>query len=143
MNDAKPRLILLAADFNKDVVDAMMAAAASEASALSIAVVATARVQGCYELPFAAEVALSRADCDLLAVLGYIERGETLHGEVMAHVVCRALIDLSLKHRKPVGIGIIGPGATLDQAMSRRDGHARNAVRAAHASLKVEKQLRG
>src|SRR5262249_45712873 len=142
MNDAKPRIIVIAADFNRDIVDPMLIAATFEAGALSMTVLATARVQGCYELPLAAEIALSRPDCDLIAVLGYIERGETLHGEVMAHVVCRALIDLCLKHRKPVGIGIIGPGATLDQAMTRRERHAQNAVRAAHSSLKVGEQLR-
>jgi 6,7-dimethyl-8-ribityllumazine synthase len=141
MKVEKPRLILLAADFNKAIVDAMIAAATEEATALGLTVVATARVQGCYELPLAAEMALARPNCDLLAVLGYIERGETLHGEVMAHIVCRSLIDLGLEHMKPIGIGIIGPGATLEQAMSRRDGHARNAVRAAHASLSLGKQL--
>lgn len=141
MKSEQPRLILVAADFNKEIVEAMIAAAVSEAESLGVSVLATARVQGCYELPFAVDAALSRADCELLAVLGYIERGETLHGEVMGHVVCRTLIDLSLKYGKPVGLGIIGPGATHDQAVSRRESHARNAVRAANASLSVRARL--
>ena len=56
---------------------------------------------------------------DGLVVLGYIERGETLHGEVMGHVVHTALVQLQLKYRKPVGIGIIGPGATAEQAQAQ------------------------
>jgi 6,7-dimethyl-8-ribityllumazine synthase len=70
-------------------------------------------------------------------VLGFIERGQTQHGEVMGHVVHRALVDLELKHRKPVGIGIIGPGATSEQAEKRKVDYARAAVRAALRSWNV------
>ena len=72
---------------------------------------------------------------DLVVVLGYIEKGETLHGEVMGHVVQRALIDLQLKYRKPIGLGIIGPGATTEQAESRKTGYAEDASRAAFSML--------
>ena len=74
------------------------------------------------------------SDVDCLVVLGYIERGETQHGEVMGHVVHQTLVDLELKYRKPVGIGIIGPGASLAQAENRKAGYARAAVRAAVSS---------
>jgi 6,7-dimethyl-8-ribityllumazine synthase len=94
-------------------------------------------VPGCYELPFVANLAFQRSDCDFLVAVGYIERGETLHGEVMGHVVSRALVDLSLKHEKPIGLGIIGPGATLDQANKRKEEYARAAVRAALACLSL------
>ena len=57
---------------------------------------------------------------DAVVVLGHIERGETLHGEVMGHVVQHALVQLQFKYRKPVGVGIIGPGATAEQADVRK-----------------------
>src|SRR5205807_6339706 len=78
---------------------------------------------------------LAKPDVDAVAVLGYLEKGETLHGEVIGHVVYRALVELQIAHRKPIGVGIIGPGATLQQAEARRDGFARAAIRAAVASL--------
>ena len=70
---------------------------------------------GSYEMPLIADVLLGREDVDALVVLGYIERGETLHGEVMGNVVHAALVQLQLKHRKPMGLGVIGPGATPEQ----------------------------
>ena len=134
----KKRLALLAAEFNRPLVDAMVAAAADEAERLGAAVVRTVRVSGCYETPLLADRLLALRDVDALVVLGYIERGQTLHGEVMGHVVHRALIDLALRHGKPAGLGIIGPGATAKQAEVRKDRSARAAVRAA---LRLEDEL--
>src|SRR5262245_48757716 len=137
----KLKVRILAADFNKEIVDAMTDAAEAEAEKLGLSVTGTTRVPGSYELPFGASLLLARRDCELLVVLGYIERGDTLHGEVMGHVVSRLLLELGLKHKKPIGLGIIGPGATLEQARERREGHARAAVRAALACANVAQAL--
>lgn len=120
----------------------MVAAAADEAAALGARVVATVRVPGSYEMPSLAAPLLRRKGVDALVALGYIERGETLHGEVMAHVVHRTLVDLSLRHAKPVGLGVIGPGATAEQAEARKDAYARAAVRAALRTLDALATLR-
>ena len=82
-----------------------------------------------------ADALLGRRDVDAVVVLGFIERGETLHGEVMGHVVHRALVESGLRAKKPVGLGIIGPGATLPQAKVRKEPSARAAVRAVVRSL--------
>ncbi len=135
------RLALLVAEFNRSIVDVMVASAEDEAKKHGATVVATARVPGSYELPFVLARALARPDVDAAIVLGYIERGETLHGEVMGQVVHQSFVTLSLQHRKPVGIGIIGPGATLEQAEARRDPYARAAVRAALAAQRAHDAL--
>jgi 6,7-dimethyl-8-ribityllumazine synthase len=49
----------------------------------------------------------------------------------MGHVVHGALVQLQFKYHKPVGVGIIGPGATAEQAELRKTGYARAAARAA------------
>lgn len=123
-------IAILAADFHVELTEAMLAAALDQASQGGARVVVTARVPGCYETPLVAEHLLGRRDVDALVVLGCIERGETLHGEVMGHVVHRALVEAALRHDKPVGLGIIGPGATPKQAEARKDASARAAVRA-------------
>jgi 6,7-dimethyl-8-ribityllumazine synthase len=128
-------LALLAAEFNVPLIDAMIRAAVDEAERAGARVTFTERVPGCYEVPLAAKRLIARDDVSAVVVVGYIEKGETLHGVVMGHVVHRALMDLSLAHDKPVGLGIIGPGATAQQAEQRKDGYARAAVRAALASL--------
>jgi 6,7-dimethyl-8-ribityllumazine synthase len=135
------RVAIVAADFNREVIDAMIVAVGSEAEALGALVVHTVRVPGCYELPFATDLALTRIQCDALVVLGYIERGETLHGEVMGQVVMRTLVELGIQYDKPIGLGIIGPGATLEQAHERKDGAARAALQAALAVWRLQTNL--
>jgi 6,7-dimethyl-8-ribityllumazine synthase len=136
-----PRLAILIAEFNPSLVDAMLRSALDEARKLGAEVSASARVPGSYETPIAAEKLLRRASVDALVVLGYIERGETLHGEVMGHVVHRALLEASLRYEKPVGFGFIGPGATLRDAKARKDEYARAAVRAAVRMVGVLAEL--
>jgi 6,7-dimethyl-8-ribityllumazine synthase len=129
------RIAIVAAEFNRAIVDPMVAAALDEARLVDATVEREVRVPGSFELPLIADALLGKGKIDACIVLGYIEKGETLHGEVIGHVVYRALIELQLKHGKPIGIGIIGPGATLAQAEVRREGYARAAVRAAMSSL--------
>lgn len=126
----KPKCAILAAEFARSIVDVMIDEA-TKAAAGHADMVKVVRVPGAYETPLLADALLADPGIDLLVVLGFIERGETLHGEVMGHVVHATLIDLQLKHKKPVGIGIIGPGATAEQAEKRKVDYARAAVRAA------------
>jgi len=131
-----PRVAVVAADFNASIVEAMIAAAASEVRAQGASLVGDPlRVHGSYETPLVASRLLARRDVDAVVVLGYIERGDTQHGEVMGHVVHAALVDLSVEHGKPVGLALIGPGATLEQAEQRKDPYARAAVGAALRAL--------
>jgi 6,7-dimethyl-8-ribityllumazine synthase len=132
---AGPRLAIVSADFHQAIATAMLAAANAEAGAFGARIVETVHVSGCYETPLMATRLLAQKRIDAVVVLGCIERGETLHGEVMGHVVHRALVEASIEYDKPVGLGIIGPGATAPQAEARKDGAARAAVRAVMRSL--------
>lgn len=138
---AKLRAAVLAADFNQDIVGSMLQAVEEEARGAHVEIVRVVRVPGAYELPLLADRMLACGDCDLLVVLGYIERGETQHGEVMGHVVHRALIELSLKYQTPIGLGIIGPGATLEQASARKHAYGRAALAAALRALRARAEL--
>jgi len=131
MTTDKPRCAIVAAEFAKAIVDVMVEEAGREVEAGGGTLGRVVRVPGAYEVPLVVEVLLARPDVDCVVVLGYIERGETLHGEVMGHVVHKSLVELQLKHHKPVGIGIIGPGATPEQAAVRKHDYARAAARAA------------
>jgi 6,7-dimethyl-8-ribityllumazine synthase len=137
MTPDRPRCAILAADFTRAVVDVMVEEATREAAASGVVLSKVVRVPGSYEVPLVADMLLAKPDVDFVVVLGYIERGETLHGEVMGNVVHAALVDMQLRHRKPVGIGVIGPGATLEQAVRRKVDYARAAVRAALRSWAV------
>ena len=130
MNPQSKRIVIVAAEFNKELVDAMIETAQNELKEAGAELVRVVRVSGSYEVPLIADLYLAQDGVDALVVLGYIERGETLHGEVMGHVVHSALVQLQLKYHKAIGMGIIGPGATVEQAQQRKTTSARAAVRA-------------
>jgi 6,7-dimethyl-8-ribityllumazine synthase len=125
---------IVVADFNTAITEPMLAAARDEAASLDAKIAIVQHVPGAYELPLIADELLSHRDITAVIVLGFIERGETQHGEVMAHTITGCLLTSSLKHQKPLGLGIIGPGALITQAEARKDSYARAAVRAAIAS---------
>lgn len=131
----RPHIALIAADFNKSIVTPMVESAKKTAKNLGCACDLVISVPGAFEIPLVLDAVLQRRDVDAVAVLGYIERGHTLHGEVMGHVVYRAMTDLSLMYGKPVTLGIIGPGATLEQAQERNVAYGEAAVAAAVRSL--------
>src|SRR6266403_4962416 len=125
------RITIIAAEFNSELMEGMIEAATQEAQDAGATLVRVLRVPGCYEAPLIAKLQLAHDEVDALVVLGFIERGETLHGEVMGNVVHAALVRLELKYHKPIGLGIMGPGATQEQAEERKSDYARAAVRAA------------
>ncbi len=133
---------IIAADFNRDIIDPMIQAAQEELQASGAAVDRIIRVPGSYEIPLAADLLLQKGEVDAVVVVGYIERGETLHGEVMGHVVHRSIVELQLQYSVPIAIGIIGPGATLEQAQQRNRDYAIGAARCAIQMIKVASELK-
>ena len=137
----KYRIAIIAAEFNQTLIGVMIATAKATIAELGAETRLEITVPGSYELPLVTRKAIARADVDAVVVLGYIERGETLHGEVMGHVVHTALVNLSLAHLKPVAFGVIGPGATPEQAEIRKESYAAAAARAAMRALEAGRYL--
>jgi len=121
---------IIAAEFNRPLIDAMVEIALGEFRTHGLTLAGLLRVPGSFELPLVADIELAKPDVAGLIVLGYIEKGETLHGEVMGHVVYRSLIESQIRYKKPMGLGIIGPGATPEQALVRHIDCAKAAVNA-------------
>ncbi|HIM33866.1 MAG TPA: 6,7-dimethyl-8-ribityllumazine synthase, partial [Candidatus Poseidoniales archaeon] len=80
------------------------------------------------ECPLALQRLLARDDIAGAVLLGIIERGETQHGLAMGQAVVQAVIDLQLATGKPVGMGVIGPGAEPKHIEPRLLPYARKAV---------------
>ena len=70
------RLVIVAADFNKDIVGAMIEAARQEIQVAGASLGSVLTVPGCYEIPLLAERQIRRENVDGLVILGYIERGK-------------------------------------------------------------------
>jgi 6,7-dimethyl-8-ribityllumazine synthase len=106
----------------------MLEHARDEAVSKNAEVTEAVWVPGSMEAPLALERLLMREDVDGAIALGIIERGQTQHGLVMGQSVTRAIIELQIKHNKPIGLGIIGPGAEPEHIEPRLEPHARAAV---------------
>jgi len=132
------RLVVVAADFNREVTDIMVERALARAKERGIRVTSVVRVPGTFEIPWAVSRLLDRADVDGAVAIGAVIKGETLHDEALMAAVPKALIEIGLRTGKPVGLGITGPGMTDDQAMARVDkgGDAVDAALAMHELLR-------
>ncbi len=113
----------------------MLEYARDEAASKNWEVADVAWVPGSMEAPLALDRMLRQDGMDGAVVLGIIERGETDHGLVMGQSVTKAVIELQITHNKPIGLGIIGPGAEPEHIEPRLEPHARAAVGAVAAMI--------
>ncbi len=121
--------------FHREKVERMLEFARNEADSKNWEVSEVVWVPGSMEAPLALDRLLQYEDIQGAVVLGIIERGDTDHGLVMGQSVTRAIIDLQIKHNKPIGLGIIGPGAEPEHVGPRLEPHARAAVGAVAAMI--------
>lgn len=128
---AKLRIAIIAGNVHQDITDAMVATAKKLIEDSGAVVAALELVPGSYEVVPLTKELMQRSDIDAIVVLGAIEKGETHHGLVMGQVVHQSIMNLQLEYGKPVGLGIIGPGATPKQMHERKIKAAQNAARAA------------
>ena len=126
---------LVCGSFHKKEVEEMIQYARDEARKLKLEIIEIIWVPGSMEAPLATARLLEREDIVGVACLGIIEKGETSHGLAMGQAVIKSLVDLQLGYDKPVGLGIIGPGAEPHHIQPRLEPHARNAISAINAMI--------
>ena len=119
--------------FHRESIEIMLEYARDEAVSKNWTVHEIVWVPGSMEAPLALDRILQKEDIHGAIVLGIIEKGETDHGLVMGQSVTRSIIDLQIKYNKPIGLGIIGPGASPEHIEPRLEPHARSAVGAVAA----------
>lgn len=108
----------------------MLEWARDEAKNLAVEIVDVVWVPGAMEVPLAVDRLLADDEIEGVACLGIIEKGQTQHGLAMGQAVIKTILELQLVHEKPVGLGIIGPGAEPEHIGPRLEPHARAAVSA-------------
>ena len=113
----------------------MLEWATDEAIKSDLSVEEVVWVPGAMEVPLALDRLLSREDIEGAACLGIIEKGQTQHGLAMGQAVIKSIIELQIVHEKPIGLGIIGPGAEPEHIEPRLEPHARSAIGALCACL--------
>jgi 6,7-dimethyl-8-ribityllumazine synthase len=114
--------------FHKEEIERMLEYAKNEAKIRGAEISQIIWVPGSMEVPLALERLLRIEEIDAAIALGIIERGETQHGLVMGQAVTKTILELQIKHNKPIGLGIIGPGTEKHHIEPRLEPHARSAV---------------
>jgi 6,7-dimethyl-8-ribityllumazine synthase len=105
------RVLVVEARFYDDLADELLRGARGALEAAEVAV-DVVTVPGALEIPAAIAIALDRAEqagapYDAAVALGCVIRGETGHYDIVAGESARALMDLSIARRLPLGNGIL------------------------------------
>lgn len=127
----KIRIAIVVAEFNSSITFQMLKTAENEARKLKAEIKYVCYVPGSFDMPLIVDELLKKEDVDALVTLGAVIKGETHHDSIVAENAARLIADLSLRHRKPVSLGITGPGMTAKQAKERAQGVPLRAVNAA------------
>ncbi len=129
----------MVSEFNEEVTSRMLSAAEEKANLMKLKITYTCKVPGAYDMPIIVDSLLRKKNVDAVVTLGAIIKGQTKHDEVISHSAAKSLTDLSLQYKKPVSLGISGPG------MQERHAYARIrpvAERAVEAVVKISKELK-
>lgn len=139
------RLAIVVSEFNSEVTFRMLKNARKHAAKIGAGVSYVFYVPGVYDMPLAVERLLKKRTVDAVITIGAVIKGDTRHDDIVAENAARLIADLSLKHGKPVALGITGPGMTDEQAEARAEEVPVRAVNAAASMVqrlgKLEKTV--
>ena len=140
-------ILVADARFYEDITDALLAGA-TRVLGKANATWDRITVPGSLEIPVAIAIALDAAEkqrkpYDGVVALGCVIQGETFHFDIVAMQSARALIDLSVARRIPIGNGILTVD-TMAQAWARARPEEGNkggdAARAALALIEIKRE---
>jgi len=132
-------IAIVVSEFNEEITSRMLVVAQEKASSMKLKISYTCMVLGAYDMPIVVDTLLEKKDVDAVVTLGAIIKGQTKHDEVISHSAAKALTDLSLKYRKPVSLGISGPGMQKKHAFARIRPVAERAI---ESVVKISDELK-
>jgi 6,7-dimethyl-8-ribityllumazine synthase len=120
LNDNKrTKLGIVVAEFNRGITMKMLEVAKGRAKTRKAQIRYVCFVPGTFDMPLLIEQLIRKKDVDAIVTLGSVIKGKTAHDKLIANTVARFITELSIRHRKPVSLGISGPGMTVTQAKDR------------------------
>lgn len=133
-------IAVVCGSYHKKEIEMMLELATDQAEKEGLTISQVVWVPGAMEVPLAlSRIIASDAPYDNeivgAACLGIIEKGQTQHGLAMGQAVLKSIIDMQLSWNKPIGLGIIGPGAEPEHIAPRLEPHARAAISAISSML--------
>ena len=143
---AGARALIVEARFYDDIQDALLEGALAELKTAGVGH-DVITVPGALEIPAAVAIAVDAAQAkgqpyDAVIALGCVIRGDTIHFEIVSMESSRALMDLAVARKLPLGNGILTVN-TEAQAWARASelNKGGDAARAALAMLRIKRRL--
>src|SRR3979409_1378429 len=145
---AGARALIVEARFYDDIQEALLEGAAAELKAAGVGH-DVITVPGALEIPAAIAIAVDAAQqngkpYDAAIALGCVVRGDTIHFEIVSIESSRALMDLAVARKFPLGNGIITVNTEAQAWARARAGEVHQgaaAARAALAMLRIKRRL--
>ena len=128
-------IAIICGSFHKTEIERMLDMARDQAQKENLTITEVIWVPGAMEVPLALSRVINNPEIHGAACPGIIEKGSTQHGLAMGQAVLSSIIDLQLESDKPIGLGIIGPGAEPQHIEPRLEPHARAAISAISSML--------
>ena len=135
-------IAIVVSEFNNNVTSRMHKVALEKARELKLNVKYECKVPGVFDMPIVIDTLLQKKDIDAIVTLGAIIKGQTKHDEVIASVVAARISKLSIKHQKPISLGISGPGMSERQAFARIRPVSERAVEAVSKTAKELERIK-
>ena len=111
------KVAIISSSWHLDICNDLIAGAKRALTQAQVGTVDVQFVPGSFEIPLAAQYAFE-AGFDAVVALGLVLKGETPHFDYVCQGVTQGVIDVSLKHSKPIGYGVLMCN-DLDQAIDR------------------------
>ena len=142
------RILVVEARFYEDIADALLAGA-TRALQEAGATFERVSVPGSLEVAPALAIMLDAAEAagkpyDGAVALGCVIRGETLHFEIVSQESARALLNLSVELRVPIGNGILTVDTDAQawaRARKEQGDKGGDAMRAALSLIRLKRRL--
>jgi 6,7-dimethyl-8-ribityllumazine synthase len=131
-------IAIVVSEFNDKITSRMLEVALEKAKYLKLNVKFTCKVPGVFDMPLIIDTLLEKKEVDGVVILGTVIKGQTKHDELIANATATRITKLSLKHKKPVSLGITGPGIEERQAYARIRPVSERAV---EAVMKISEEL--
>ena len=131
-------IAIVVSEFNDKITSRMLEVALEKAKSLKLNVKFTCKVPGVFDMPLIIDTLLEKKEVDGVVTLGTVIKGQTKHDELIANATATRITKLSLKHKKPVSLGITGPGIEERQAYARIRPVSERAV---EAVMKISEEL--
>jgi 6,7-dimethyl-8-ribityllumazine synthase len=138
VKEEKIRIGAVVSEFNYDITTMMLERAKEHAQFLGAEITQIVKVPGVFDMPLPIKILIERKDIDGVIAIGAVIEGETNHDDIVIQHATRKIADLSVEYRKPIGLGITGPGMSRLQAQDRIE----NAKAAVEAVVKLHRRLK-